>query len=135
MGYNKDRGDTLNVVNSPFAGVEKEIVAEVPLWKRPEALDMAKQGGKYLLAGAGAAVPVLRRPAPHLAQADRADASRAAGAAERGRRGATVRSRAGRAPERLPRTYQNNLDMAKQLARDDPKVVANVVKDWVNGNE
>ena len=31
--------------------------------------------------------------------------------------------------------YQQNLEMAKQLAKQDPKVVANVVKTWVNGNE
>jgi flagellar M-ring protein FliF len=30
-----------------------------------------------------------------------------------------------------PRTYQDNLDAAKQLARDDPKVVANIIKGWV----
>jgi flagellar M-ring protein FliF len=33
-----------------------------------------------------------------------------------------------------PRSYQENLDAAKQLARQDPKVVANVVKSWVGGN-
>ena len=31
------------------------------------------------------------------------------------------------------RTYQDNLDAAKELARQDPKVVANIVKAWVGG--
>jgi flagellar M-ring protein FliF len=31
-------------------------------------------------------------------------------------------------------TYQQNLEAAKELARKDPKVVANIVKAWV-GNE
>ncbi|HWJ93603.1 MAG TPA: flagellar basal-body MS-ring/collar protein FliF, partial [Telluria sp.] len=49
MGYNKERGDSLNVVNSPFAGLDKEAQAEPPLWKQPEILDLAKEAGKYLL--------------------------------------------------------------------------------------
>jgi flagellar M-ring protein FliF len=135
MGFNKDRGDTLNVVNSPFAGVEKEIVAEVPLWKRPDSLELAKQAGKYLLAGLvllylffGFLRPTLKKlanPAPPVLPApEQPDALvQLSTEAQPGE------------PVRLPRNYQNNLDMAKQLARDDPKMVANVVKTWVNANE
>lgn len=32
-------------------------------------------------------------------------------------------------------SYQDNLQVAKQMALQEPKVVANVVKNWVNGNE
>lgn len=135
MGFNKDRGDTLNVVNSPFAGIEKEIVAEVPLWKQPESLDLAKQVGKYLLAGLvllylffGFLRPTLKKltnPAPAALPAPEPPDALVQLSTE---------VHPGE-PVRLPRTYQNNLDMAKQLARDDPKMVANVVKTWVNGNE
>jgi flagellar M-ring protein FliF len=52
MGFNKDRGDTLNVVNSPFAGPEKETIVEVPFWKQPETIQLAKELGKYLLIAA-----------------------------------------------------------------------------------
>ena len=52
MGFNKDRGDTLNVVNSPFAGPEKETIVELPLWKQPDTIEMAKQLGRYLLIAA-----------------------------------------------------------------------------------
>ena len=31
--------------------------------------------------------------------------------------------------------YADNLQNAKQMATQDPKVVANVVKNWVNNNE
>ena len=31
--------------------------------------------------------------------------------------------------------YENNLRSARQLAKQDPKIVAHVVKDWVAGNE
>ena len=33
------------------------------------------------------------------------------------------------------RSYQDNLNRAQQLAKDDPRVVANIVKTWVGSNE
>jgi len=134
MGFNKDRGDTLNVVNSPFAGAEKEIIPETPIWKRPETLETAKETGKYLLAAAvllylffAVLKPTLRKiavgltpPAPLPAPRDE-DAVLQISEIEP--MGATAR------------TYQDNLEAAKQLARQDPKMVANVVKAWVGGNE
>jgi flagellar M-ring protein FliF len=110
-------------------------VAEVPLWKRPDSLELAKQAGKYLLAGLvllylffGFLRPTLKKlanPAPPVLPApEQPDALvQLSTEAQPGE------------PVRLPRNYQNNLDMAKQLARDDPKMVANVVKTWVNANE
>jgi flagellar M-ring protein FliF len=32
-------------------------------------------------------------------------------------------------------SYENNLDVAKKLAGEDPKIVASVVQGWVNSNE
>jgi flagellar M-ring protein FliF len=41
------------------------------------------------------------------------------------------------APGMLPgaAAYQGNLDSAKQLARQEPKLVANIVRTWVSGDE
>ncbi|HEY8099814.1 MAG TPA: flagellar basal-body MS-ring/collar protein FliF [Burkholderiaceae bacterium] len=131
MGFNKDRGDTLNVVNSPFASADKEIIPTVPFWKDPGNIQMAKDIGKYIL---GAllllylyfsvlkpmitkiienlkAPPVFHVPETHNVahEGDHVDIA--------------------------PRNYQANLNLAKQLAKDDPKIVANVVKTWVGVNE
>ena len=32
-------------------------------------------------------------------------------------------------------SYRDNLQMAKKMAQEDPRVVANVVKAWVGANE
>ncbi|WP_420799633.1 flagellar basal-body MS-ring/collar protein FliF [Noviherbaspirillum saxi] len=137
MGFSKDRGDSLNVVNSPFAGQEKEIIPEVPLWKRAEAIPLALSAGKYLLGAIilaylffGVLRPLIRRiaaqfapPPPPPAEEEDEDA---------------VVHIGHEAPEPMgtkPRTYQDNLDAAKELARNDPKMVANVVKAWVGTNE
>jgi flagellar M-ring protein FliF len=131
MGYNKERGDSLEVVNSPFASAEKEAIPETPVWKRPDVLQTAMGAGKYVIGGAilaylffGVLRPLLRKigktfepPAPveedtvvHLSHDTEPMGNK-------------------------PRTYQDNLDAAKQLAKNDPKMVANVVKAWVGTNE
>ena len=41
IGFNKDRGDSVNLMNAPFA-TEKQTVVELPLWRQPELQDMAR---------------------------------------------------------------------------------------------
>ena len=134
MGYNKDRGDTLNVVNSPFAGVDKADAVKPPLWERPEVIDMGIQGAKYVLLGIVLLIlylkvlkPMLKKlnPPPPLGLTDES--------------GAPI-TRVQELEEEVgpmgvqQHSYQQNLEAAKELARKDPKVVANIVKAWV-GNE
>jgi flagellar M-ring protein FliF len=132
MGFNKDRGDTLNIANSQFAGVETPAAVDVPIWKNPDTIQTAKDVGKYLL---GAAVilylffaflkPMLKKlmaaaPKPRVVVEER---------------DTIVDLHTSEPMGQKPRGYEENLDAAKTLARNDPKVVANVVKAWVDGNE
>jgi flagellar M-ring protein FliF len=48
MGYTQARGDTVNVVNAAFNGVKVEEV-DLPLWKDPETIALAKELLKNLL--------------------------------------------------------------------------------------
>ncbi len=128
MGYNRDRGDSLNVVNSPFAGADKVEVP--PIWERPEAmLDIAGNYWKYpvgiivfLILYFKLLKPLLRRISSSLAQPL---AKAAEHPEDDGDDGFEVTLRG----------YEQNLHHAKQLARNDPKLVANVVKSWVGTNE
>ena len=96
----------------------------MPLWKQPETIATAKDVGRnVLIAGLvlflvlGVLRPLLtklsevRLPAPAAPGTD--------------------------APAALQRQtgYADNLDAAKQLARSEPKLVANVVKEWVTSDE
>lgn len=128
MGFNKDRGDSLNVVNSPFAGVEKEIIPELPLWKRPESLDAAQKYGKYALAFAFLAYlffaflkPMLKKLMTNATPAIEAPVEQEEVVHQLEPMGQEARG------------YADNLEAAKQLAKQDPKVVANIVKAWVGG--
>ncbi|HET7061696.1 MAG TPA: flagellar basal-body MS-ring/collar protein FliF [Nitrosospira sp.] len=131
MGFNNERGDTLNVVNSPFADIEREALPEAPLWKQPEMIDLAQQVGKMLLIGGlilyvilGVLRPTLKRinhpPAPVLAAPTNESHSEVIPAAVM-------------PSPPLISQHEQNLAMARQLAKDDPKRVANVVKQWVIG--
>ena len=35
--------------------------------------------------------------------------------------------------EKASQIYEKNLEAARELAKNDPKIVANVIKNWVNG--
>lgn len=140
MGYNQQRGDTLNVVNSPFAGTEKELIPDVPLWKQPENIQLAKDVGKYLIAIAVLLYLFFRVLKPMLGKLS-ADADARAALPAPDADDVVHLSHMSADGELMDLTthgvlgYQQNLEIAKQLAKQDPKVVANVVKTWVNGNE
>jgi flagellar M-ring protein FliF len=124
MGYSKDRGDSLNVTNSAFSVAEAEPVTEAPLWKQPETIATAKDVGRYaLIAGLvlflvlGVLRPLLTKLAEVRLPEPAALGDDASGA------------------EMRHHGYAENLEAAKQLARSEPKLVANVVKEWVASDE
>jgi flagellar M-ring protein FliF len=123
MGYSKDRGDTLNVQNSPFAAGEKQDVAETPIWKNPTAIAWVLEGLKYLvfagLAGYlifGVVLPFLRRLMARAAQIP-------------ARQEEIAYATPGAA------NYDQKVQAARDLARQEPKAVATVIKDWVGGSQ
>lgn len=131
MGYDKARGDTLNVVNSPFATATPQVIPEVPLWKQPQTLDMGLQAGKYLLMALALFVLYTKAARPLLKKLSNMPALPPAAQDVYVQHGANGETLA------LPgrRNYQENLSRAQKLASEDPRVVANIVKTWVGSNE
>jgi flagellar M-ring protein FliF len=145
MGFSKERGDSLNVLNSPFVTPEQPAYVEPPIWKNPEYIAMAKDGGRYLLLAAvllylffGVLRPLLKKvsppPAPPPALEDASGDAPALGD-ESDEDGAVVQLSSGEPAGSKQPGYQDNLEAAKALARQDPRMVANIVKNWVDGNE
>lgn len=134
MGYNKDRGDTLNVVNSPFAGVEKDEIVQPPLWERPEVIDMAIQAAKYLAIGIVLFLLYRKMLKPMLDKLNPPPPEPLALEDETAQEVERMQLEEEGKPMGVQNTYQQNLEAAKELARKDPKVVANIVKSWV-GND
>jgi len=133
MGYDQSRGDTLNVVNSPFA-TTREVIAETPWWEQPDNIELAKEAGRYLLAFIALLYvykkflrPMfdkLMAPPVHSAEENEPEFD-----ADSEVEGSKVHL------SHRDANYHTNLEKVKQLAKDNPKVVANVIKTWVNGNE
>jgi flagellar M-ring protein FliF len=122
VGFDAQRGDSVSVVNVPFSAPPAEApLPTVPFWKQDWFLDLAKQVG----GGIAALVVLMFLVRPLLRGLT---AARPAGTAMLG--GPEP------APDRvmlsnLPGGYDQQLAAAKQVAAQDPKRVAQVVKSWV----
>ena len=123
MGYSKERGDTLNVANSPFTSGEKEVVAETPFWKNPTLIGWALEGLKYLLFAGLAGYLYFGMVKPFL----RRLMERAAAIPVAPPEGMLYAEPGG------PVGYDQKVALARDLARQEPKAVANVLKEWVGG--
>jgi len=131
MGYNQERGDTLNVVNSPFASEAPETIPDVPMWKQPETIELGMQTGKYLLMAVALVILYLKAAKPLLKKLSEMPALPPPGHdshLQHGTHGEMIA---------LPgqRNYQENLTRAQKMASEDPRVVANIVKTWVGSHE
>lgn len=126
MGFDANRGDTLNVQNSSFNVEKEEPVAEIPFWKDPEYIALAKEVIKYILIISVFMFIVVKilRPAVNsiLAFFQRMEEEMTM----------AKTSEAEGMQQQVPE-YQNSMAGARQLAQQDPKLVASVVKQWVGG--
>ena len=129
MGFNAARGDTLNIVNTAFTAPEADIVPPLPWWKQPEVISMATTIVKdlaiagivlYLIMG------VIRPALKNLKVEAAAAAARAAAAA-------AVQQQ--HHVQQISPHDEATAEAAKDLARQNPQLVANVIKGWVSGNE
>jgi len=125
IGFSRERGDALNVVNAPFTPETVPPIEPVPLWKDPEMLALARGVGLQLglvllglMAIFGIVRPALRRPPPP----PRLPTS------------ATVADKVELPPPpaiALTAISEQN-ETVLQLGRNNPSTVANVVRSWVN---
>jgi len=145
VGFDATRGDTLNIINSSFVPPPvAEALPEPSLLEQPWVWDVAKQAvgalGVLVLVF-GVLRPVMRSLAEKGAQSmahANAMVPAAAAAGAHGGAGAgedQLRLSGGgvqQAQLEAPRAgYEQNLETAKSVVREDPKRVAQVVKNWV----
>ncbi len=136
IGFNKDRGDSVNLMNALFAS-EKLVLAELPLWKQAEIQDLARSlawPAGTLLFGAlvlwGVLRPVLKALAAPTAGASAQAAQLDAVVSDEPDRPPLLGS-AGAAPAAVASVEQLRLEDARKLTRDNPAAVANIVKSWI----
>jgi flagellar M-ring protein FliF len=138
IGFNKERGDSVNLMNAPFT-TEKLLAVELPWWKQPELQDLARSfawpvgtllfGVLVLLGLVRPAVKALATSHPgRLTSARRLDAVES----EENERPQLVAPARSNEPA-VPTPGELALDDARKLTRDNPAAVANIVKTWING--
>lgn len=133
IGFNPQRGDSLNIINASFTEPPKlEPMPEPSLMESPLVWDIGKQalaGIALLVLMFGVLRPLFKtlvEKAPPPAAAMRQVM------AEVAPNGEPQRLAGGQAPQ-LPRAnmYEQQVTMAQTMATQDPKRVAQVVKNWV----
>lgn len=140
VGFNKDRGDSVNLLNAAFVA-EKVVVVDVPIYRQPEVVDLARSFAwplGTLLFAALVLVGVIRPAIKAMGTAPAALGSNVqmnqldaleSEMPERPQLGAP-----GAAGEVAHVTAsEKQLDDARQLTRDNPAAVANIIKTWMNG--
>jgi flagellar M-ring protein FliF len=125
IGFNKERGDSLNLVNAPFSTEPESIATETPMWQRPEAVSIAKESGKALFLLAALAFVVLGIVRPAMRQVA------ASMSAERDVTPSPAALPGASPLTALPGAASSALADVQRIARDDPATVANVVRTWV----
>ncbi len=141
IGFNQQRGDSVNVLNAAFSRTEGEIV-EMPWWKQPDTLDFARSmawpigmlllGLILFLGMVRPALKMMATPAPEPRASTEETPLLAAGTQLD-----TVVDDETQRPA-LPSPVQNDvtiemlrLEDAKRLAKDNPVAVANIVRGWM----
>jgi flagellar M-ring protein FliF len=155
IGFSKERNDSVQVVNAPFSTGAASVAVDLPWWRQPEMIEAAIRLARWLALPLAALIVVLglvrpalragRRPALHVLDATVKDpialaAPPAAGAvAGAGARAGAPSLPAARAAVQLPQGHEERrqdraaqVEGIRQLARQDPATVANVVRNWSN---
>lgn len=129
IGFNALRGDRVNIINASFVKPEKiEALPEIPIWKQSWVLDIAKQalGVLFVLYLVfGILRPVMRKLATHQ------PVTKIVNDSEEDDIGDDQITLSDDSQAKLLVTHQDNLNVAKSMVAQDPKLVAQVVKNWV----
>ncbi|MCK0768706.1 flagellar basal-body MS-ring/collar protein FliF [Chromohalobacter canadensis] len=156
MGFSEARGDQLEVVNSPFDETDEQR-PESQWWESTLLWSLAATLGKYLLIGLVALFlwfkvlrPLIQRQTerPAFTPATPSPAGATAGAGAGGGADAYATTQAETAGteeeppvppqkrrERRSASYEQNLRDVREIAQEDPRLVAMIVRGWMGSNE
>jgi len=129
MGFDQNRGDSLNVQVATFTEHKEEAVEALPIWKQPDMIELGKDLLKYLVIATVIFFVVFRviKPAFHTLLTLPSGAS-----------GHEATKEGDAIPEATytssAPSYDQSLQAARQIAQQEPKIVASVVKEWVSSN-
>ncbi|RUR41388.1 flagellar basal-body MS-ring/collar protein FliF [Vreelandella populi] len=150
IGFSQIRGDQIEVVNSPFADTREEL-AETVWWKDSDILAIASTLGRYLMVALAALLlyllilrPLIKRYTQTPVVAPAAEPGRTLTTSVGGGEDDSEDEIAdeeddtyGNKPKRRRKTslYEHNLNDLREMAQEDPRMVAMIIRSWMNANE
>ena len=146
MGFSTVRGDALEVINSPFAPRDDKVET-VEWWKTPEFFNLASSLARYLLVAFIALLlwlillrPLKRRHTEKLeaiaaAQAAAVEAAAAAAAPQESSDLSPEEAAQQRKLRRKSSVYEHNLENVREMAKEDPRLVAMIIRTWMNKDD
>jgi len=142
VGFNVQRGDTVNVMNSSFTlPSAPEPLPEVPIWEQGWALDIGKKilgGLLVIIVLFGILKPIMRSLATQSREMIPVNAatgsSRDSGVEGMAEDTVTLGAAQDVPAIPAPGSYEQNIITANKAVEQDPKLVAQVVKNWVSAD-
>jgi len=129
IGFNKERGDSVNVVNAPFSQEPLIAASELAWWKEPANILLGKEIGKGLAIILGLLIVVFGVIRPAIKSAAEAMTL------SQDSTPALLNNVPGMASLPAPvDPSQAQVERVKEIAKNDPAIVANVVRQWVGSN-
>ncbi|MGK0599326.1 flagellar basal-body MS-ring/collar protein FliF [Yokenella regensburgei] len=139
MGFTDSRGDTLNVVNSPFNSTE-DTSGDLPFWKQPWFIDQLMSAGRWLLVALVAWLlwrkavrpQIIRRQEMAKVAVEEARVRQETEDAVEVRLSKDEQVQQRRANQRLGAEVMSQ--RIRELSDNDPRVVALVIRQWMNND-
>jgi flagellar M-ring protein FliF len=135
VGFNKERGDSVRVINAPFRVEPPPKMEEIPIHQQPWVMDLLRAAAAPLALAVVALVAVFKliRPALNAAMgpADKPVGGKLDVVADNEVAGALAGPAA--PPALAAPAVNHKLENARAFAQQNPAAVAQIVKDWVGG--
>lgn len=140
MGYSEKRGDTLNVVNSPFT-VTDQTGGELPFWQQQTFIDQILSAGRWLLVlivawllwRKGIRPQLNRRAEEAKAAQEHMSTRQEVEEAVEVRLSKDEQTQQRRANQRLGAEVMSQ--RIREMSDNDPRVVALVIRQWMSNED
>ncbi|MFE8104347.1 flagellar basal-body MS-ring/collar protein FliF [Brenneria goodwinii] len=133
MGFSSERGDSINVVNTPFSQTQ-EGGGELPFWQQPFFLELLLSAGRWLLVLIVAWILWRKLVRPQL-QKKNAETNAIAPTAASTNDDVVVKLSKDEQEQQKKSQQRVNAELQSQrirdLAENDPRVVALVIRQWM----
>ncbi|AYA40594.1 flagellar M-ring protein FliF [Xenorhabdus nematophila] len=138
IGFSTDRGDSLNVTNTPFNDTT-EVIEALPFWQHPVLLDKLLDAGRWLLLALAAWLLWRKMIVPQIAKKRAAEKAALDAQKNQQKRSAETNAEMDEKMRRQMARQRVNAELQSQrireLAEKDPRVVALVIRQWMSNEQ